>query len=294
MNLSYPAGATPAAEALCRAVGVSPRVQGRVTPRGTLDAFYWRTPWLSNYELEQSDEVILALHTGGSRTVRTLTQKGWSDWMSAPGQLHVIPAKHRASFKPDGRLEFVTLHFGQDRLDNLIRCEKGLPISPSFRFAFDDAFARSCVRTLCEELRQPREFGSLFVDSLADALFLHLLRLPADRHERTAVLPRRISRACEKIEASIAHGVSLEALATEAGMSRFHFARAFREAVGEPPHRYLTRCRIERAKTLLRNQELPLAEIALIVGYSSQSHFTTAFRSLLNCTPRQFRASRGD
>jgi AraC family transcriptional regulator len=84
-------------------------------------------------------------------------------------------------------------------------------------------------------------------------------------------------------------GISLDDLAAEAGYSRFHFAHAFSEAMGLPPHRYLTLRRIERAKDLLRDTDLPLAEIALMVGFSSQSHFTHRFRTVVGETPRGFR-----
>lgn len=291
MNQSACLEGAHAADVLRRAVGVVPQVQRRATQRGSLAAFYWRTPRLSHYELDASDEIILALHTGGSRTVRTRIPGGWSDWTSAPGQMHIIPARHAAAFKPDGRLEFVTLHFGADRLANLIGSDAARTALLPFRFAFDDAFARSCVRSLCDELRDPREHGTLFVDSLTDTLCLHLLRSSVDLTLSQAPMPSRIARARDRIEASIASGISLQELAVEAGMSRFHFAREFRDATGEPPHRYLTRCRIEHAKTLLRKRDLPLVEVSLSVGYSSQSHFTAAFRSHVGRTPLKYRAA---
>ncbi|MGH7805748.1 MAG: helix-turn-helix transcriptional regulator, partial [Candidatus Binatia bacterium] len=82
----------------------------------------------------------------------------------------------------------------------------------------------------------------------------------------------------------------LDELAAEAGASRFHFARAFREATGVPPHRYLTLRRIERAKELLLQTEIPLVDVALASGFASQSHFTLRFRETVGVTPRRFRA----
>ena len=86
--------------------------------------------------------------------------------------------------------------------------------------------------------------------------------------------------------------MSLSDLAAEAGTSRFHFARAFRNAMGVPPHRYLTLRRIERAKQLLHGTDLSLVDIALAVGFGSQSHFTLRFREAIGTTPRRFRESR--
>lgn len=290
MNLPNGSSCAPAVEVLRQAVGVPPETPSRSAPDRSPTAYFWQTPWLSTYELCAADEVILALHTGGSRRVHTRVADGWSRATSAPGLLHVIPAGSPHAFKPDGRLEFVTMHFARDRMQTLAALDPAGSMRVPFRFAFHDRFASSCIGALCDELRAPREFGSLFVDSLSDALWVHVLRPPAAQVRGGGkILPAALRRAKEKIEVSLEAGISLEALAVEAGLSRFHFTRAFRDAVGEPPHRYLTRCRIERAKELLRHSEQSLAEIALAVGFSGQSHFSAAFRARVGQTPRSFR-----
>jgi AraC-like DNA-binding protein len=78
-------------------------------------------------------------------------------------------------------------------------------------------------------------------------------------------------------------------MAGEAGYSRFHFARAFRAAYGEPPRTYLTRRRIERAKTLLRTANLSVTEICLLVGFSSLGSFSARFRQLVGQSPTDYR-----
>jgi transcriptional regulator GlxA family with amidase domain len=74
-------------------------------------------------------------------------------------------------------------------------------------------------------------------------------------------------------------------------LSRYHFSRAFRAATGLP-HHYLTQMRLERAKALLRNTEMPLIEIALNVGFSSQAHLTGCFHRFIGVTPGEFRRRR--
>jgi len=74
-------------------------------------------------------------------------------------------------------------------------------------------------------------------------------------------------------------------LAGTAGLSIHHFARAFRQSVGEPPHSYVLRRRIERAQEMLKQTDQPLAEIALAVGFSDHSHFARHFRRLVGVTP---------
>jgi AraC-like DNA-binding protein len=77
-----------------------------------------------------------------------------------------------------------------------------------------------------------------------------------------------------------------------AGLSVFHFARAFRQSFGMPPHSYLLRRRIERADRLLEQTELSLSEIALSTGFSDQSHFAKHFRRLTGMTPSTARWNR--
>ncbi len=77
-------------------------------------------------------------------------------------------------------------------------------------------------------------------------------------------------------------------LAEMAGLSVRHFSRAFRDEIGETPHRWLMTQRVEHAMTLLKADHLPLAEIASACRVSSQSHFTRVFRQVTGETPRRW------
>lgn len=293
MARSRDARTVPALDALKSAVHTAPEAMSDGTESRQVAICLWRTPWISSYEVEPSDDLVIALHTGGARGVRTRIDRRWSSTGSNPGHVHAIPPGMRTAYKPEGELEFLSVHVGRSRL---IALDPERPLRPEempFRFAFHDPFIASSVRALGDELRAPRERGELFVDSIADAIALHLLREPAPRQAATpvrlALAPRALTRARDRIDASLETGVSLAELADEVGLSRFHFARAFRAATGLPPHQYLTSRRIERAKDLLLHTDLSLPEIALAVGFSSQSHFTHRFRLIVGTTPSQFR-----
>jgi AraC-like DNA-binding protein len=104
--------------------------------------------------------------------------------------------------------------------------------------------------------------------------------------------PRALQRVGDYIMAHLAENIELQALADIAGLSRFHFARMFKQSAGTPPHHYLMQRRLERAQKLLAESNLSIAQIALESGFSDQSHFTHRFRLHFGITPRSFRRSR--
>ncbi len=93
------------------------------------------------------------------------------------------------------------------------------------------------------------------------------------------------------IDAHIGEHISLDDLARQAGVSRFHFARQFRLSTGESPMGYLRRVRIERSKSILQSRETTIAEVAATLGFSDQSHFTRTFGRLVGVSPGSFARS---
>jgi AraC family transcriptional regulator len=104
----------------------------------------------------------------------------------------------------------------------------------------------------------------------------------------------KLDQVVNFIEARLGDGLKLHELAATVRMSQFHFARKFRLSTGQSPHAYLTLRRMERARHLLRETGMPLAQVAREVGYQTQAHFTGVFRRYVGLTPRTFRLrSRG-
>jgi transcriptional regulator GlxA family with amidase domain len=92
-------------------------------------------------------------------------------------------------------------------------------------------------------------------------------------------------RICGHIDSHLEEKLSVDELAAMAGLSVHHFARAFAQSVGVPPHSYLLQRRIEKAQQLVLDTELPLSEIALAVGFFDQSHLARHFRRLAGTPP---------
>jgi AraC-like DNA-binding protein len=102
---------------------------------------------------------------------------------------------------------------------------------------------------------------------------------------RGGLAPARASRVCEYIDSHLQENIALEVLAEIAQLSVHHFARAFRQTLGIPPHNYMVQRRVEHAQHLLRNTDLPLSEIAIVAGFTDQSHLARHFRTITGVSP---------
>ena len=99
-------------------------------------------------------------------------------------------------------------------------------------------------------------------------------------------------RVVEFIEEHLAEEISLTALAELADLSLYHFARAFKQSFGAPPHRYHTARRIDRARNLLQRSALSVTQIGIQIGFRETSSFTRAFRKFTGLTPTEYRRHR--
>jgi len=117
----------------------------------------------------------------------------------------------------------------------------------------------------------------------------HLTPVP---QTRGGLPPGAMRRVREYVETHLSESIDLAALAGIAGLSLYHFARAFKQSAGVTPHLYLVQRRVGRAQEMLASTELSLSEVALATGFSDQSHFARHFRQMVGMTPGQFRWSQ--
>lgn len=103
----------------------------------------------------------------------------------------------------------------------------------------------------------------------------------------SADLPARIGRVVIFIDEHLEGPLSLDRLADEADLSKYYFARLFREEVGQPPWAYVREARLQKAKMLLVDGASPAAA-ALEAGFFDQSHLTNVMKALEEKTPRQY------
>lgn len=159
-----------------------------------------------------------------------------------------------------------------------------------------DDVIRNVGMALLGELESEGLSGRLYAESLANVLAVHLLRHystgGSERQRLTGGLSaQKLKQVMAFVAENYSDDVRLAELASVARMSSFHFAREFKRTTGTTPHQYLIRFRVERAKTLLAEAELPLIEVGLQSGFSHQSHFTRLFHRLTGTTPQSYRLS---
>ena len=167
------------------------------------------------------------------------------------------------------------------------------------QIGFKDKHICHVAMSLLHELNEANVVGRLYADSLATGLAIQLVRRYSSLKDihvgHGGMAPHKLRKAIALIDHHLSDEeegrVALRAVARDVRMSYFHFSRAFKQAMGMTATNYIAERRIERAKKMLEETELPISEIALRSGFSSQSHFTTAFRRLAGATPKAFRSA---
>ena len=218
-----------------------------------------------------------------------------------PRHFGVVPADRPSSWRlagaPDIQLVYLRRamvdriaeeHFGFDRAE--------VDLLP--KLGFSDGLLEQLAIALLDTARRDAVTPSdgIYADHLVRMITMHLLRyhstkaVVAPRHEAVADARRaRLERVRDLIESALGEDLALERLAAVAGIPAHAFAAAFTRAFGVPPYRYVIQRRVERAKTLLRHTDLPVARIAYDTGFASQSHLATTFKRTVGVTPGVYR-----
>lgn len=162
------------------------------------------------------------------------------------------------------------------------------------QFSISDPLIQQIGLSLKAELETEGLGNRLYVESLATLLSVHLLRHYCAFGQKIPTYSGGLSQhklrwAIEYINENLEKDLKLSEIAAIVGMSQYHFVRMFKQSTGLPPHRYLVERRLEKAKRLLAETDLPIAEIVYCVGFANQSSFTKVFRKHTLITPKAYR-----
>ena len=286
-----------AAEAFKSAFQVAPEVAAELPFGRGVGVYGWTTPEMQGFELPETEDLIVALHLGGSRRVRAITDQGLSQSYSSPGLVTILPPGQPVAFRTDGSIRVMTLHLPAQALgaDPIAQ----LAGASTQRFAFRDTYVRAAMEVMLDAAHFSGDQNTEYLKKVSDALILHLARAIENGPAKAMTAPalrlgeQSLSKVLSYVEANLSEKLSLDQLAQAAGVSRAKLTRSFKLATGCSAHQYVTLRRIEAAKRLLRETEMDIAGIAQDTGFCSQSHFTGLFHQIAGCTPRRFRDEAG-
>lgn len=215
----------------------------------------------------------------------------------ASGEFTITPRGAVKSWRHHGRARVLAISLPRSLLDQMCG---GPPCGGCGRLELPDEFGardaelESIARDLDTELDCTRPGASLLVESLATTFAVRLSRRhglcrPVSTGHPGRLPPPKLQTIIDLMDANLDRPLTLEDLAHSVRMSTFHFARVFKETTGMAPHQFLMSRRIDFAKRLLRDGQLPLADIAVRIGCANQSHFSTLFHRITGTTPARYR-----
>jgi AraC family transcriptional regulator len=218
------------------------------------------------------------LQVGDSIFVPAGQSSYWHCWESGTceSMLHIY-------LKPDLITQVAeTSDINSDNI-NLVNC-----------FSKPDPQLHQIAVLLLAELKSDGIMGQLYAESLTQLLVIHLLRHYSTLTQTITPQNRSLTRVqiqqvIDYIHTHLNRDLSLPELASVVSISPTYFASLFKQAMRISPHQYVIKERVERAKVMLSKTDLAIADIALELGFSSQSHLTQQFKRLTGVTPKEAR-----
>lgn len=257
-------------------------------------------PWQRRLAPVRHVALAYCMHRS-ARVQRTVAGEGpGRERMLPTRSFGMIPADRECRMSLDGTPDIQLIYLHRDLLDRVAADAFDLApdqVAPYFEVGLVDPLLEQLAAGLLDAVRDPlRPAQALYADSIAHTMALHLLRhhQPHRRSLRPEGAARPIPRpglqhVLDHIEANLGRPLTLAVLAREARMGVHAFGPAFTRAMGVTPHAWVVQRRVARARHELEATDAPVADIAQRLGFSSQSHLTTAFKRITGLTPAAYR-----
>jgi len=233
------------------------------------------------------------LHGGtGTRRVDGTPSTGW------PGAVCIMPHGQSSQWDIRTPFSFVHLYMPDDELRRAFSetCDRDARLLDIPDLTYADAPELSApFHELASAVRNGnplRAEGAM--SELVGAVFASPRYCGRQHAGLTGGLaPRKLRMVLEFIDANLDRTVRLRDLGQLVQLSEFHLQRAFRASCGVSPHVWITHCRVERAKAMIRDGE-PLSQVAAACGFSTQSHLTHVFKAATGQTPAAYHGGAPD
>jgi AraC family transcriptional regulator len=254
---------------------------------------FWRHDPLHDVVGAMADHVIMAFPAEPVRFERR-DGKAFVNGMTRSGTVTIIPAGSTSRWDIYQPLSVLQLYLPQTTLSRVAHEAGAAPGDLVERTAHPDPITSRLLLCAADALDGSAALDALFRHQLTDLLATRLLAAhsgsPATFQPVMGGLsPKALNRAIARLRSDSDTDVSLAALAADAGLSRFHFCRAFKESTGLSPHAWLRQYHLEQAMKMLRDTDDSIVSIAAALGYSSQTAFAAAFRKLTGESPTDWR-----
>jgi AraC family transcriptional regulator len=255
---------------------------------------HWKHEPLHDVVEPMAHHVIMAFPTGLTRFERR-TGKSVVTGTVRPGLVTVIPAGSSSRWDIHQQLNVIQLYLPPTTLERISReADMAAPGELLERTAHPDPVTSRLLMSAADVLEGNAALDALFRQQLTDLLATRLLAAYTGAPTTFPTVvgglsPNVLRRAIERLRSDGDADVSLTALASDAGLSRFHFCRAFKESTGLSPHAWLRQHRLEQAMNMLRDTDASVVSVAAALGYASQTAFAAAFKKLTGETPSDWR-----
>jgi AraC family transcriptional regulator len=236
-----------------------------------------------------------------TRVTRQVASERRESALIGPRRICITPGSAETFWRHSGHPEILQVYLRDSILRQAYEemCGgDGSAIEIVPRFAIPDPLLEQLALAIIAALEEGSAEDTLYIDTMAHMMAVHLTRrhstrMAAERPQAgDGLTRRRLKRLLAYIEEHLSDDLTLKRMAVETELSPFYLARVFKSEVGKPPHQYVLDRRIARARTLLRDTTIPIADVALATGFSSQSHMSTCFRRLVGVSPASYRSLR--
>jgi AraC family transcriptional regulator len=256
-------------------------------------AFQLRKDPMGVLDVPGLEDVLISIHVGAPTKLACRRDGRRHTGTAVHGDIDIIPAHTPSRWEMQDENDMALLLSLPQSLLHAVATESGLDVSRleiRNRFQIRDTELEALSWAMKREMELGYPSGRLYLDGLTLAVASRLVT----RHSSVTKLSekndglngRRLKQVLSFIEDQLAEDLSLEQIAAVAGVSSSHLATLFRISMGVPVHQYVIQRRVERAKTLLLQNGLSMAEIALATGFAHQSHMARHMRRVLGMPPR--------
>ena len=251
---------------------------------------------LQGRDRSMSGYPVLGLITlfGGARVLEGDDERSRGSYL--PSQALLLPPGCATHWHLSGPSDFGIFYFLATDLGVAARLRR-LAASAHGPLRFDDPLVGAAAQQIFNELHKGTAGDEAYLATLAKVLLEQTYRALTTPETRL-FSPRhvhfpRLQKVLPYIHEHLADALTVRQLAELAGLSDTHFRRVFQEALGVPAHRYVVAARLEKARKPLGTTGMPIAKIADVTGFSSQSHLTSCFRAAHAATPAEYRRHLG-